>query len=149
MLAIVFSMEKFNDHMSGWKTIVHTDHKPLESIVKKPLHRAPKTDCKEWLSVCRNMTWISDVSVGTEYFWRTLSPERIFLHLHKSNQKLSTWRTILAWDRRMSPFKPLRPLCSMAGLMTKVPCLLLSLCISRWETKCSFRMGLFSKERAL
>ena len=30
MLAIVFSVEKF------------TDHKPLESIVKKPLHRAPK-----------------------------------------------------------------------------------------------------------
>jgi len=42
MLAIVFSVEKFNDYTFGRKTIVHTDHKPLESIVKKPLHRAPR-----------------------------------------------------------------------------------------------------------
>lgn len=42
MLAIVFSVENFNDYMFGRKTIVHSDHKPLESIVKKPLHRAPK-----------------------------------------------------------------------------------------------------------
>ena len=42
MLAIVFSAEKFNDYTFGRRTIVHTDHKPLESIVKKPLHRAPK-----------------------------------------------------------------------------------------------------------
>ena len=44
MLAIVFSvdMEKFNDYTFGRKAIIHTDHKPLESIVKKPLHRAPK-----------------------------------------------------------------------------------------------------------
>ena len=42
MLAIVFSVEKFNDYTFGRKTIVHTDHKPLESIVKKPLHHAPK-----------------------------------------------------------------------------------------------------------
>ena len=42
MLAIVFLMKKFNDYTFGRETIVHTDHKPLESIVKKPLHRAPK-----------------------------------------------------------------------------------------------------------
>ena len=42
MIAIVFSVEKFNDYTFGRRTIVHTDHKPLESIVKKPLHRAPK-----------------------------------------------------------------------------------------------------------
>ena len=42
MLAIVFSVEKFNDYTFGRRTIVHTDHKPLESIVKKLLHRAPK-----------------------------------------------------------------------------------------------------------
>ena len=42
MLAIVFSVEKFNDCTFGRRTIVYTDHKPLESIVKKPLHRTPK-----------------------------------------------------------------------------------------------------------
>ena len=42
MMAIVSSVEKFNDYTFGRRTIVHTDHKPLESIVKKALHRAPK-----------------------------------------------------------------------------------------------------------
>ena len=38
-LAIVFSVKKFNDYRFGRWTIIYTDHKPLESIVKKPLHR--------------------------------------------------------------------------------------------------------------
>ena len=42
MLAIVFAMEKFNDYTFGRNTVVFSDHKPLESILKKPLHRAPK-----------------------------------------------------------------------------------------------------------
>ena len=42
MLAIVFSVEKFNDYTFGRTTIVHSDHKPLEVILNKPLHYAPK-----------------------------------------------------------------------------------------------------------
>ena len=42
MLSIVFAVEKFNDYPFGNKTIVFSDHKPLESILKKPLHLAPK-----------------------------------------------------------------------------------------------------------
>ena len=42
MLGIVFAVEKFNDYTFGNKTIVFSDHKPLESILKKPLHLAPK-----------------------------------------------------------------------------------------------------------
>ncbi len=42
MMATVFSVEKFNDYTFGRRTIVHTNHKPLESIVKKPIHRDPK-----------------------------------------------------------------------------------------------------------
>jgi len=41
MLAIVFAVEKFNNYTCGNKTIVFSDHKPLESIFKKPLHCAP------------------------------------------------------------------------------------------------------------
>ena len=41
-LGIVFAMEKFNDYTFGNKTIVFSDHKPLESIFKKPLYHAPK-----------------------------------------------------------------------------------------------------------
>ncbi|CAB4006649.1 Transposon Ty3-G Gag-Pol poly [Paramuricea clavata] len=42
LLAVVVAVEKFNDYTFGRKTIVHSDHKPLQSILKKPLHRAPK-----------------------------------------------------------------------------------------------------------
>ena len=41
MLAIIFAVEKFNDYTFGNKTIVFSDQKPLEAILKKPLHRAP------------------------------------------------------------------------------------------------------------
>lgn len=41
-LAIVFSVERFHQYTFGRPIIVHTDHKPLEVIVKKPLSRAPK-----------------------------------------------------------------------------------------------------------
>lgn len=42
MLAMVFSLEKFNQYTYGRDVIVYTDHKPLESILKKPLIKAPK-----------------------------------------------------------------------------------------------------------
>ena len=42
MLAIVFAVERFNDYTFGNKTIVFSNHKPLESILKKPLHRGAK-----------------------------------------------------------------------------------------------------------
>ena len=39
---IVFSLEKFHRYCFGLKTIIHSDHKPLEAILKKPLYKAPK-----------------------------------------------------------------------------------------------------------
>ena len=42
MLAIVFSLEKFHQYTFGRKVKVQSDHKPLESILKKPLSRAPQ-----------------------------------------------------------------------------------------------------------
>ena len=41
-LAIVFSLERFHQYTFGRKTIIHSDHKSLEMIVRKPLHKAPK-----------------------------------------------------------------------------------------------------------
>ena len=46
MLAIVFAVEKFSDYMFGNKAIVFSDHKPLESILKKPLHLGPQASQK-------------------------------------------------------------------------------------------------------
>lgn len=42
MLAIVFSLQKFHQYTFGRHTTVHSDHKPLEAIVKKPLAKAPR-----------------------------------------------------------------------------------------------------------
>lgn len=42
MLAIIYSMEKFHQYTYGRHTVVYSDHKPLETIHKKPLYKAPK-----------------------------------------------------------------------------------------------------------
>ncbi len=41
MLAIVFSTTKFREYIMGKETTVQTDHKPLETIFRKPLFSAP------------------------------------------------------------------------------------------------------------
>jgi len=42
MLAIVFSLERFNQYAFGRHVNVESDHKPLETILQKPLARAPR-----------------------------------------------------------------------------------------------------------
>ena len=44
MLAIVFSTQKFREYILEKTTLVQTDHKPLETIVRKPMaNRKPQT----------------------------------------------------------------------------------------------------------
>ena len=42
MLAIVYALEKWHQFTYGRPVVVHSDHKPLHAITKKPLDRAPK-----------------------------------------------------------------------------------------------------------
>ena len=42
MLAIVYALEKWHQFTYGHPVVVHSDHKPLHSITKKPLDRVPK-----------------------------------------------------------------------------------------------------------
>ena len=42
MLAIVFAMDRFHSYCYGRHAFIETDHKPLITIVKKPLTSAPK-----------------------------------------------------------------------------------------------------------
>ena len=42
LLAVVFGMEHFRQFMYGRKVYVESDHKPLEMIFTKALHKAPK-----------------------------------------------------------------------------------------------------------
>ena len=41
MLAIVFSFKRFNQYTFGHHVNIASDHKPLETILQKPLARAP------------------------------------------------------------------------------------------------------------
>ena len=42
MLAIVFGCERFHDFLYGQNVVtVGSDHKPLEAILKKPIHQSP------------------------------------------------------------------------------------------------------------
>jgi len=40
LLYVAFGLGKFHQYTYGRKVTVQTDHKPLEAIVKKPLHMA-------------------------------------------------------------------------------------------------------------
>ncbi|XP_028415786.1 uncharacterized protein K02A2.6-like [Dendronephthya gigantea] len=42
MLAVIYAMQKFDQYVYGRFVTVESDHKPLESIVRKPLRSAPK-----------------------------------------------------------------------------------------------------------
>ena len=42
MLSVIFGLERFHQYTYGRTVQVRSDHKPLESILKKPLHAAPK-----------------------------------------------------------------------------------------------------------
>ena len=42
LLAVIYGVEKFRQYTFGRLVIVHSDHKPLESIVKMSLFKAPK-----------------------------------------------------------------------------------------------------------
>ncbi len=41
LLAVTFACNKFHNYITGKQVIVETDHKPLETIMKKPLLSAP------------------------------------------------------------------------------------------------------------
>ena len=55
LLAVLFSMERLHTFVYGRKTEVHTDHRPLISIIKKPLTSAPG-DFKECFCACKTTT---------------------------------------------------------------------------------------------
>ena len=42
MLAVAFGCTKFHEYIYGMPNVeVESDHKPLEAILRKPLHQAP------------------------------------------------------------------------------------------------------------
>ena len=50
MLVIVFQADRFDQYVYGKPKDVHSDHKPLQTIFRKPLHTAPeKLQCYDFM----------------------------------------------------------------------------------------------------
>ena len=50
LVAVLFGCERFHQYVYGNKTFIEGDHKPLESIMKKPLARALAR--LQWMLLC-------------------------------------------------------------------------------------------------
>ena len=73
MLAIVYSTTKFHEYIYGKTVIVETDHKPLESLFKKALGKAPQRLQRVILKVQQYDLKVKYVSDNTLYIDHTLS----------------------------------------------------------------------------
>ena len=119
-LAIVFSLERFHQYTFGRKTIVNTDHKPLETIVKKPLCKAPKriqgmllrllqydivvkyTKGKEMhIADTLSRAYLADGADSCEQFSQIKTVE----HLPIGQSTMSLLRTAIAEDGHMQTLK--------------------------------------------
>jgi transposase InsO family protein len=85
LLAVVFGMEKFHQYTYGRKTYVHSDHKPLESLYKKPLFHAPKRLQRMFLRLQRYDIELSYKQGKHMYIADTLS--RAYLKTNKDEVK--------------------------------------------------------------
>ena len=61
LLAVVFGLEKFHQYTYARDVIVQSDHKPLETITKKPLHEAPTR-------LQRMLLRISKYNIALQYY---------------------------------------------------------------------------------
>ena len=92
LLAVVFGLEKFHQMTYGRPVHVQSDHKPLETILKKELHKAP-------IRLQRMMLRINKYNIDLKYYpgrkmyiADTLS--RAFLRTEKSEQAFSDFENV-------------------------------------------------------
>ena len=78
MLAIVFTLEKFNHNTSGCKLKIQSNHKPLQSILKKPLVCTPKR-LKEMMMRLQKYNIDIHHKRGKIFIWRILCHGRTCL----------------------------------------------------------------------
>lgn len=122
LLAIVYGCEKFNQYVYGKNIQVESDHKPLESIFKKPLHQAPMRLQRMFLRLQRyslKVTYrpgkelhIADAlsraflnEKNEELLEKELEVNMITHHLPMSEEKLHKFRAATAEDPEMQLLK--------------------------------------------
>lgn len=73
MLAVVYGLERFHYYAYGRSVTVETDHKPLEAIQKKDLHKAPPRIARMMMRINKYMATIKYVSAKNVQVADTLS----------------------------------------------------------------------------
>lgn len=118
LLAIVYGCEKFKQYVYGKTVHVETDHKPLETVFKKSLQKAPPRLQRMLMSPQPYDLWVSYKPGKELYIADTLSqaylkekPEQLLedeLQLHLltaqlpiTEEKLNTFRTQTAADEEL------------------------------------------------
>ena len=115
LLSIVFGVEWFESYVYGRKVFVDTDHKPLESIVKKRLLSAPKR--LQWM-LLRLQKFDLEVTYRTGIEMHMADPlSRAYLPLVKQEEdaKEDVWGVA---DER-SPTEIFLSICVVCGLEVK------------------------------
>ena len=104
MLAIVFGTNTFHQYIYGKQVSVETDHKPLESLFKKPLSKAPQRIQRMMLQaqhydlkvqyVPGTQLLIADTLRRANQSESTLSTEEFEVHLliQVSKEKADEWK---------------------------------------------------------
>ena len=83
MLAIVFALRRFNQYVYGREILVESDHQPLETILRKPLHEAPRRLQRMMMELQRYDLTVKYLKGENMYLADTLS--RAFLPIIESD----------------------------------------------------------------
>ena len=98
MLAVVYGLERFNQYTYGNDVLIVNDHKPLATIVRKPLCQAPQRLQRLLMRANRysfRFQWIQGSNLqAADYFSRVneLKPEESEVLVDKNVQSLEKWR---------------------------------------------------------
>ena len=82
MLAIVFALRRFDQYVYGREVLVESDHQPLETILRKPLHEAPRRLQRMMMEFQRHDLTVKYLKGENMYLTDTLS--RAFLPIIES-----------------------------------------------------------------
>ena len=83
MLAIVFALRRFDQYVYGREILVESDHQPLETILRKPLHEAPRRLQRMMMELQRYDLTVKYLKGENMYLADTLS--RAFLPIIESD----------------------------------------------------------------
>ena len=74
--AIVFTLRRFDQYVYGREVLVESDRQPLETILRKPLHEAPRRLQRMMMELQRYDLTVKYLKGENMYFtWLTLCPE--------------------------------------------------------------------------